>query len=106
MTIKIIITYLLLFTSITFPQTALIEDTSVVESNKTLRSYITFGYGRTINYTNWAVGGGLFFALGKNIMIGPRSNANFELDTFSKSPGEMNCTPKTRQKDKQLSDYY
>ncbi len=58
-------------------------------SKNVLRSYLNAGVGRVSNYVN--VGAGLFFPLAENILIGPRANANFEVDIFKTytSPLEM-----------------
>jgi len=79
---KQILILIVLFTFNAYTQTELADDTSNIETKRILRSYITVGYGGTINDKNWAAGVGWFFPLGENILIGPRANAIFELDAF------------------------
>jgi hypothetical protein len=56
-----------------------------VEHEKILRSYFNAGLG--ITHSNLNYGTGLFFPIGKNILIGPRANANFEINVFE-TPAE------------------
>ena len=86
--ISVLILLLISFNGSAFAQSSLNEDTTVVASEKILRSYITAGYGRSINNDTWSVGVGWFLPLSDNLLIGPRANGNFELDVFSKTPAE------------------
>ncbi|MBZ0199168.1 MAG: hypothetical protein K8H86_04820 [Ignavibacteriaceae bacterium] len=66
------LTFLLLILTISvFAQTNIPRDSTKIEKEKELRSYIFGGYGRTINDNNWAVGFGLFFPLSKSVLVGP-----------------------------------
>lgn len=87
MNYKLILTFVVILTFYLYPQKDLTNDSkSNDEKERILRSYLTGGVGLTGNHQNF--GAGLFFPLGKNILIGPRVNADFEIDVFSKSPAE------------------
>lgn len=84
---KSILVFIILFAFNVYPQKDLMDDTTSNEGKeRILRSYITAGVGRTANYLD--IGAGLFFPLGENVLIGPRANANFEMDVFFKEPAE------------------
>jgi hypothetical protein len=83
---KIILPLLIFFTSFTYTQTVVIEDSNNVGYKKILRSYLTAGVGWTSDYVNY--GAGLFFPIYENLLIGPRVNANFEIDELFKIPEE------------------
>lgn len=89
---KLILTLIILFVFVfnLYSQSDLIyEKTRNIEMERILRSYITVGYGQTLNDKNWAIGVGWFFPLAKNFLIGPRANVNIEKDAFPvKSPAE------------------
>jgi hypothetical protein len=87
---KLILAFVVIITFYLYPQKDLVDDTtSNVEKERILRSYITVGYGQTLNDKNWAIGVGWFFPLAKNFLIGPRANVNIEKDAFPvKRPAE------------------
>lgn len=68
-----------------FPQSDNIKKDGSTPQQKILRSYLNAGIGRTQHYLN--LGAGLFFSLGENILLGPRANANFEVNVFQ-TPAE------------------
>ena len=71
--IIVLLLLLISFIGSAFAQSSLNEDTTIVASKKILRSYITAGYGRSINNDTWSVGVGWFLPLSDNLLIGPRA---------------------------------
>lgn len=85
MKLKLLIIFIAIVTINLYPQPDEFKNSDSTGYKKVLRSYLTAGIGRTTNHLN--IGAGLFFPIGENILIGPRANADFEVEIF-KTPAD------------------
>ena len=79
---KMILYAVILFSISAYCQPGSDDNIKINGQETILRSYLNVGIGRTDHYLN--LGAGFFLPIGKNIIAGPRANANFEVNAFQR----------------------